>query len=95
MMDLTLVFRFPSFDFGIPLSIIWLWYSAFHYLTLVFRYPSFDFGILLSIMESGIPKSNNGKRNTKVKWWIAEYQSQMMDSGIPKSNDGKQNTKVK
>ena len=47
---LTLVFRYPSFDFGIPLSIIWLWYSAIHHLTLVFCYPSFNFGILLSII---------------------------------------------
>ena len=46
-------------------------------------------------MESRIPKLNDGKRNTKVKWRIAEYQSQMTDSRIPKSNDGKENTKVK
>jgi hypothetical protein len=40
----------PSFDFGIPHSIIGLWYSAFHHLTLVFRFPSLDFGIPLSII---------------------------------------------
>ena len=38
-------------------------------------------------MESRITKSNDGKQNTKVKWWKAEYQSQMMESGIPKSKE--------